>query len=637
MPASTPLVSIIIPHQAGTEILLDCLEALAADTSHPNTEVILVDNGSSDGSVQQAQQRFPHIRVLRLETNQGYAGGCNAGIRAARGDYVLLLNDDTKVAPGCVGGLVAAAEADKSIGACQPKIRSLRDPSQFEYSGAAGGLMDIYAYPFSRGRLMGHVEEDRGQYDDSIEIFWASGVCMLISHAALDRAGLFDETFFAYMEEIDLCWRIHLQGLQIVYVPSAIVYHIGGYSLDQRVLKRMYLNHRNSMLTLLKNYSTASLWRVLPVKILLECFILVAALARNPRRSLAVLRSFGWLLTNVPTIRRLRAEVQQRRRVPDSAIAARLYQGMAPIWYFLFGVRTAMDLPDIDQVLHRPYRPDERPPPGETLQPQPRNFLYAFLDQAPVALGLMRAVECSHLARFSFVRPVLDLGCGDGTFARVLFNGVRIDAGIDADPLQVERAARLNCYVDVRTARIEALPFDAGTFATVYSTSVLEHIPDLDAGLREVHRVLAPGGVLYLTVPSPRCRTYLLWTRVLSRLGLRRLAAWYADLTVRVFKAEHIMEAEGWTAALERAGFRVEHHESFMPARAAMIQDMFLPLALPSFFAKRLLGRALLLQRLHRAVIRLGRRWLLQPYEERATSGTGTLIVARRPGGGSSA
>lgn len=631
MSASRPLVSIVIPHQAGADILLDCLEALESDTSCSNTEVIVVDNGSIDGSVQQAQARFPRLRVIRLETNQGYAGGCNQGIRASRGEYVLLLNDDTKVAAGCLGALVEAAEADPSIGACQPKIRSLRDPSQFEYSGAAGGLMDIYAYPFSRGRLMGHVEEDRGQYDDPIEIFWASGVCMLIRRAALDRSGLFDETFFAYMEEIDLCWRIHLQGLRVVYVPTAIVYHIGGYSLDQRVLKRIYLNHRNSTLTLLKNYSGASLWRILPIKIVLECCILAAALVRNPVRSLAVVQSFGWLLTHIPTIVRLRAEVQRRRRVPDSAIAPSLYQGMAPIWYFLFGVRKVTDLPDIDRVLHRPNPPAQKPAPGERVQPARRNFLYAYLDQAPIALGLMRAVECSHLARLPFERPILDLGCGDGTFARILFNGVTVDAGVDANAGEVDRARRNRCYADVRASRIESLPFDTGTFATAYSNCVLEHVEPLEAALREIHRVLKPGGCLYLTVPSPRCTTYLLWTMVFSRLGLQKLADWYANLTLRLFKAEHVMEAEGWAAVLVRAGFRVEHHEPYMPLRATRLQDLFLPTAVLSVLAKRLWGRLLILPRLHRARARLYRRSLMGPYEERTPLGSGTLIVARRP------
>ena len=201
MSIGQPLISVIIPHQAGTKVLLHCLQALAGDPSYSDLEIIVVDNGSSDGSVDEAKRAFPGIKVVRLEQNQGYAGGCNRGIEVSSGTYVLLLNDDTEIEPGCIKELVRVAEEDPQVGACQPKIRSLVDRSLFEYSGAAGGLMDIYGYPLSRGRLMGHVEADHGQYDDPVEIFWASGVCMLIRKSVLAEVGSLDEVFFAYMEK----------------------------------------------------------------------------------------------------------------------------------------------------------------------------------------------------------------------------------------------------------------------------------------------------------------------------------------------------------------------------------------------------------------------------------------------------
>jgi len=624
-------VSIIIPHTTGTEILIRCLEALGGDFGDPAAEIILVDNGSSDGSVAKAEGRFPSLRVLRLEENQGFAGGCNRGVEIARGKYVLLLNDDTEVDANCVKELVRTAEADPTVGACQPKIRSLRDPSHFEYSGAAGGLMDVYGYPFSRGRLMDHVEADEGQYDEPAEIFWASGVCMLIRKSVLDEVGTFDETFFAYMEEIDLSWRILLGGHRIVYVPTAIVYHIGGYSLERKNVKRMFLNHRNSMIMLAKNYSLRSLLWIFPVKIVLELFIFAGALVRNPRRSQAVVLSFGWIATHIPTLLRLRAAVQARRRVSDREIISRLYPGMAPIWYFLFGIRQVTDLPDIDPVLHQPYRGHRSSSRAGAVEPRRRNFLYAYLDQAPISLALMRAVECNHLSQLSFERPILDVGCGDGTFGRILFNGVTIDAGVDRDEKEIERARATRCYDDLRVSKVERLPFESETFATVYSNCVLEHIPDIETALREIHRVLVPGGALYITVPNPRCVTYLLWRDIFRRLRLAGLADWYSNLTLRLFNAEHVLEAEEWAELLGRVGLTTERHEPYMPLTATRIQDVLLPTALVSVLSKALLGRKLVFPRLHRVKVRLYRRLLRGTYEERAAEGSATLLVARKP------
>jgi hypothetical protein len=632
MPAE-PLVSVVIPHQAGAEILLACLESIARDTSYSNYEICVVDNGSSDGSVEAAHQRFPRIQVLRLEENLGYAGGCNRGIQATRGAYVLLLNDDAEVEPGWLRELVKTAEADASLGACQPKIRSFRERTQFEYAGAAGGLLDLYAYPFSRGRLMGHVEEDRGQYDDPIEVFWASGVCILIRRAALVETGGLDEVMFCYMEEIDLCWRLHLMGWRVGYVPTAIVYHIGGYSLDQRVITRMFLNHRNSMIMLFKNYSARSLAWILPIKIGLELFIMTGALLRNPRRSWSVLLSFGWLALHVPTVIRLRREVQAKRQIPDTAIFEHLYLGMAPLWYFVFGVRQVTDLPDIDRVLHRPLHPDQRPPEGEIVKPQRRDFLYAYLDQAPTGLALMRAIECDLFARHGFERPILDVGCGDGTFARMLFNGVIVDAAVDADAQEAERARATRCYADVRVGRAEALPFESGAAASVLCNSALAMVDDCNAALSEIHRVLRPGGRLTLTVPSPNCMRFLFWSRLLASLGLRKLARRYAEWTPTLFRARHLLPPEAWVQRLTRAGFEIESCEPYMAERTARVQDAFLPTALSAALAKRFAGRRLWLPRLHRLAVRSYRRWLRGPYRARADEGSGTFLVARRAPG----
>jgi hypothetical protein len=629
--AKAPRVSIIIPHQAGVEVLTNCIRALVGSTDYANLEVIVVDNGSSDGSVDKAREVMPGLRVVRLEENQGYAGGCNRGAEASDGEFLVFLNDDTEVAPRWLEEMLAVAMAEPAYGACQPKILSLRDKASFEYSGAAGGLMDMYGYPFSRGRLMDEIEKDEGQYDDPVEIFWASGVAMFVRRDTFEAVGGFDETLFAYMEEIDLSWRIQLLGQRIAYVPASVVHHIGGFSLDRAVLKRMYLNHRNSMIMLLKNYSARSLVRIFPVKVVLELFIFAGTLIRNRKRSLAILQAFAWLVANIGTVRKLRRDVQGSRKISDDVILDRLYTGMAPIWYFLFGIRHVADLPDIERILHIPLsRAAAVPNVGETVRPKRRNFLFAYLDQAPIGLALMRAVECDHLASLSYARPILDVGCGDGTFARILFSGVPVDAGIDLNSREVERAKRSNCYRDVRQGSVEDLPFESEKFCTVFSNCVLEHIPNIEGALREIRRTLRPNGVLYLTVPSPRCTTYLLWPTVLKRLGLARVGNWYASLTLRLFNAETVEEPAEWARILERAGLTMEHHEPYMSERATRIQDLFLPTGMFSVLSKKMLDRIFFFPRLHRAQVRFYRRWLQSTYDERARTGSGTLIVARR-------
>jgi len=484
-----------------------------------------------------------------------------------------------------------------------------------------------------RPRDRGSDQKDLGQFDVLEFVDAASGAAMMIREATIDDlkidGELFDETFFAYMEEIDLCWRIQLLGYRVVYVPTAIVYHIGGFSLDKRVLKRMYLNHRNSMIMLLKNYALSSLLWAVPIKLLLEGFIAVAALLRNPLRSRAVVMAFWWIARHLPTVLRLRADVQARRRVPDRDIYARLYLGMAPLWYFVFGIRQVTDLPDIDRVLHRPYRDSDLARlDGERVRPQSRNFLYAYLDQAPTGLAIQRAVECRQLAQYAFERPILDVGCGDGVFSRMLFNGVIVDAAVDADASEVERARRTRCYGVVKEGRVEALPFEAGSIATVLANGVLNGVQDVERAFLEIHRVLREGGRLYCTLPTPECTPFQLWNRWLRRLRLLRMAEAYERLTLRLFRAERIDAPELWADRLRAAGFEVESTELYLSRRAATLQDLFMPLGFVAALSKRVLGHALVLPRTHRLFVRVYRHWLRASVEEPVDEGTGVLFVA---------
>jgi len=356
---SSPTVSIIIPHQAGKEMLCRCLKSVLAYSGEIDSEVIVVDNGGTDGSIQAATEQFPSIRVIRFPENRGFAVGCNEGIKKARGKYVILLNDDAEVCEGWLESVIAFMESDTSVGACQPKILSLEDKHKFEYSGGAGGMIDIFGLPFAKGRLFDDMEEDEGQFDEPTEIFWASGVAMFLRKSALDETGLLDELFVSYMEEIDLSWRLHLQGYRIVYVPQSVVYHKGGYTLERKSIPRMYYNHRNSLIMMIKNLSLLNLLWIFPIRLILEVGIMAGAAVRNRRRMLAQILTYANLLTCIPTILRKRRQVQRLRRKPDSYIFYRQYWGFAALEHFVLGRKKVAELRNFEKMMKRMRIPVE--------------------------------------------------------------------------------------------------------------------------------------------------------------------------------------------------------------------------------------------------------------------------------------
>ncbi|MCH9007741.1 glycosyltransferase family 2 protein [candidate division KSB1 bacterium] len=345
--AESPLVSIVIPHYRGKEILYQCLTALER-TSYPNTQVILVDNASSDGSVVSVSRDFPWVKVVANKVNAGYAGGCNSGLRLARGEFVLFLNDDTVFEPDWLNPLAAALIEDVSIAACQPKLLALHQRDTFDYSGAAGGLMDVFGFPFALGRIFFTLEKDEKQYDTGGEIFWASGTAILVRKSTLERVGIFDEDFFAHMEEIDLSWRFHLAGMRVVVVPQSEIFHNSGSTLTPDSFKKVYLNHRNSLVMLLKNYELNNVLWIVPVRVILELVaILYSVLKLDFVRVRAVLLAFVSVLFGLPKTLRKRADVQKTRRVSDAAIFSKMYRGSIVVDYFVRNIKRAQDLPGL--------------------------------------------------------------------------------------------------------------------------------------------------------------------------------------------------------------------------------------------------------------------------------------------------
>ena len=289
-------VSIIIPHYNGIQILIQCLNSLYT-TDAAAAEIVLVDNASTDGSADYVQSHYPDVRIISSPNNLGYAGGCNLGAQHASGDYLVFLNNDTIQAKDWLQPLLRRLGEDPQIAAVQPKIRNLVDQSKFDYAGGAGGGIDIFVIPFARGRIMDEVEIDSGQYNSPTEIFWASGTAFITRSDIFHNSGGFDELLFAHMEEIDFCWKCHLQGFRVVYEPKSVIFHRGGSTLAYFSPRKTYLNHRNSILLLLTNYYPLYALTVFPLRLIMEFgSILKDMFTGRWKHVLAQVRALGWIL-----------------------------------------------------------------------------------------------------------------------------------------------------------------------------------------------------------------------------------------------------------------------------------------------------------------------------------------------------
>ena len=263
-------VAIIILNWNGEKLLREFLPSVVKNTNADLGRVVVVDNHSTDGSWICLEQEFPDVERGLFEDNFGFAGGYNRAIEMIEAEYVVLLNSDVEVAPGWLEPLVAVLDRDERVAAVQPKILAYRDKNKFEYAGAAGGYIDYLGFPFCRGRVMDTTEQDYGQYDDEVDVFWATGASLCIRRDVYRVAGGLDEAFFAHMEEIDLCWRLKNGGYTLKVVPSSVVYHLGGGSLPMNHPRKLFLNYRNNLLMLHKNLCAKQRKKIFFARVLLD-------------------------------------------------------------------------------------------------------------------------------------------------------------------------------------------------------------------------------------------------------------------------------------------------------------------------------------------------------------------------------
>lgn len=260
--------AVVILNWNGEKFLNQFLPVLLRNTQLPGVDIYVADNASTDNSLSLIEEQFPTVKTLLLDKNYGFAGGYNKALAQINADYFVLLNSDVEVTENWLQPLLNYMNENADVAACQPKIKSFYNRDYFEHAGASGGFIDYLGFPFCRGRVVGTAEMDRGQYDTVIDVFWATGACLLIRSELYNQVGGLDDEFFAHMEEIDLCWRLKGQGFRIVCIPQSEVYHVGGGTLQVEHPHKTYLNFRNNLLMLYKNLPQKSLsnimrWRML--------------------------------------------------------------------------------------------------------------------------------------------------------------------------------------------------------------------------------------------------------------------------------------------------------------------------------------------------------------------------------------
>jgi GT2 family glycosyltransferase len=232
--------------------------------------VFVADNDSTDDSVDFVKSNFPSVKIIINASNGGYAKGYNDALKQIDAEYFVLINSDIEVTDGWLSPITDLMDSDKKIAACQPKVLDYNNRSKFEYAGASGGFIDNLGYPFCRGRIFDDIEQDKGQYNNAIEVFWATGACLFVRASHYDEVGGLDEDFFAHQEEIDLCWRLKNKGYKIMVQPKSVIYHVGGGTLNAGSPFKSHLNFRNNLFMLFKNLPTYSLFITIPPRLVLD-------------------------------------------------------------------------------------------------------------------------------------------------------------------------------------------------------------------------------------------------------------------------------------------------------------------------------------------------------------------------------
>ena len=261
-------IAVVVLNWNGAKLLEQFLPSVIQYSDE--AKIYVVDNASTDASIAVIKEQFPSVTIIQNDGNYGFAKGYNVALQQVQEEYYALVNSDVEVTENWLTPVLSIFETEPNLGIIQPKILDYKNKAYFEYAGAAGGFIDQFGYPYCRGRIFETIEKDNGQYNDELEIFWASGACFFIRKEVYQELNGFDGDFFAHQEEIDLCWRAFNLGYKAKYTSQSVVYHVGGATLNESNSKKTFLNFRNSLLMLTKNLPENKLVPILFARLLLD-------------------------------------------------------------------------------------------------------------------------------------------------------------------------------------------------------------------------------------------------------------------------------------------------------------------------------------------------------------------------------
>lgn len=305
-------LAIVILNWNGKKLLKQFLPSVIAHSKEAS--IYVADNASNDDSVAFVEKEFPTVTIIRNKTNGGYAKGYNDALKQVEEDILCLLNSDVEVTENWLTPITNLFSTEPNTAIVQPKILDYKNKAYFEYAGAAGGFIDKYGYPYCRGRIFNTIEKDEGQYNDTTDVFWASGACFFIRNNVFRTIRGFDESFFAHMEEIDLCWRIKNHGYNIKCCGDSMVYHVGGATLNSANPKKTYLNFRNSLVTLTKN-TTGNLIVLLLPRLILDGIAGLKFLSElKPKHTLSIIRAHFIFYSRLPKLLKQRNSLKNKKK-----------------------------------------------------------------------------------------------------------------------------------------------------------------------------------------------------------------------------------------------------------------------------------------------------------------------------------